>query len=123
MPSARIYRFPLSARRRPVPPLSSTAAPVRYIIRRTSTATGGFTLLFLLTLPAAFLYLSGVAGLSRHDACYAALLAAVWGGYFLHERLLRSRLGPLLTWAGRLLLLALTAGCFGGLYWLVLSHP
>jgi hypothetical protein len=58
-------------------------------------AGGGFTLLFFLTVPAAFLYLSGAAGVARHDTLYAALLAAVWSFYFIHDKLLRIRVfGP-----------------------------
>src|SRR5581483_3897751 len=120
MPSARIYRFPRAFRGRPVP---SRPAPARTAARRyPSPAAGGFTLLLFLTIPAAFLYLSGAAGVARHDSLYAALLAAVWGFYFIHDKLLRIRvLGPLLVRAGRLLLLAGVAGFVGGIYWLIFS--
>jgi len=94
MSSARIYPFPKSARRRLVPP-----APV-----------------------SAFFYLSGAASVARHDARYLALLVAVWGLYFFHVPLVRTRLGPLLVLAGRLLRIASAVGFFGGIYYLILTH-
>lgn len=115
---ARIIHFPSSARRRFVP------APVRYGVRRRSWVhANGFVVLLFLTIPAAFLYLSGAAHFARHDTLYALLLAAVWGFYFTSERWLSSRLGPLLTRAGVLLGSAGIAGFFGFVYWLVLTHP
>ena len=118
--TAKIYRFPKPLRRRPVPP-----APLRYAARPDSRPNaGGFSLLFFLTIPAAALYLSGAVNVARHDTLYTALLAALWGLYFLHPPLLRLPVvGPLLVRAGRLLLLAGVAGFFGGIYWLILfSH-
>ena len=82
---------------------------------------GGFCLLLFVTIPAALLYLSGAVDVARHDALYASLLAAVWGVYFLQDRLLRTRLGPLLMRVGQLLVLAGVAGFFGGIYWLILA--
>lgn len=114
MCSAKIINFPRARRRRPVPP-----APVRHSSRPNA---GGFTLLFFLTIPAAFVYLSRAVNVARHDALYAALLVAIWGFYFTHDRLLRTRLGPLLVRIGRLLLIVTIAGFFGFVYWIVLTH-
>jgi hypothetical protein len=96
---------------------------VRGAIRRhPPSRSGGLGSLLCLTLVAAFLYLSGAVSMVRHDGLYAALLAAVWGFYFMHEPLLRMRVfGPLLIRTGQLLLLAAAAGFFGGIYWLILS--
>src|SRR5579872_4997108 len=107
MPSAQIYRFPSPARRRPELP-----ARVCYVLRpRSPFRSGGFALLWSVTLPAAFLYLSGAAGVARHDALYGTLLAAVWGFFFGHDKLLRVRvLGPLLILSGQLLVLAAVVG-------------
>ena len=117
---ARVYQFPRRGRRRHLPP-----APVRYgaIRCRSSFRSGGFTLLWATTLVGEFLYLLGVGGIERHDGLYAALLVAVWGVYFSYERLLKTRLGPLLVQAGRLLLLSGVFGFFGLVYWLILTHP
>jgi len=60
--------------------------------------------------------------MARHDSRYAALLAMVWGAYFTSDKLLGTRLGPLLVRAGRLLLLAGVVSFFGGVYWLILAH-
>ncbi len=80
-------------------------------------------MLLLVTIPAAFLYLTGAVNVARHDTLYTALLAAVWGFYFIHDKLLRIRvLGPLLIGAGRLLLFLGIAGFFGGIYWLILAR-
>jgi len=118
MPSARIYHFPRAARRRSIPPV-----PPRYAARPYCRPDpGGFALMCFLTVPAASLYLSGAVDVTRHDALYTALLAAVWGIYFLHDQLLRTRLGPLLIRTGRLLLIAALAGFFGGIYWLIFTH-
>lgn len=115
MPSAKIIRFPRAARRRIVP-----LPTPRYVGRPHSQAdAGGFILLFFLTIPAAFLYLAGAVDIARHDALYAVLLAAVWGFYFLHDKLLLTRLGPLLMRVGRLLMLLAAASFFGGIYWLI----
>ena len=73
------------------------------------------------TIPVTFLYLSGAVDVARHDAIYASLLAAVWGVYFVQDKLLRTRLGPLLVRVGQLLVLAGVAGFFGGIYWLILA--
>ena len=117
---AKIIHFPRAARRRLVPQLP---APGRYASGRYPRSNaGGFALLFFSTIMAAFLYLSGAANVVRHDVLYAALLAAVWGVYFSSDKLLRTRLGPLLMQAGRLLVLAGIAGFFGGIYWLILTH-
>jgi hypothetical protein len=120
MPSARILRFPSSARRRQVPP-----ATVRHALsRRSAYPSGGFALLLAATLLAAFLYLSGVANVARHDALYAAALIMVWCLYFLHDRLRRLRtLGPVVTLAGELLPPAAALSFFSFVLWLVLSHP
>jgi len=75
----------------------------------------------MVTLLAAFFYLSGAVGVARHDALYASLLTVIWSLYFAHDKLLRTRLGPLLIRAGRLLLFAGLAGFFGGIYWLILA--
>ncbi len=116
--SARIYRFPKPFRRRLPPP-----SPVRYVVRpQSSVHSGGFALLLLVTIPTAFLHLSGAVNVARHDRLYEVLLAAVWGFYFIHDKLLRIRvLGPLLIVAGRLLLFAGVAGFFGGIYCLILA--
>jgi hypothetical protein len=117
MPSAKIYRFPRPFRHRSVP-----SAPLRYATRPYSRPdAGGFGLLLIVTLLVAFLYLTGAVSVARHDALYAALLAAVWSLYFIHDKLLRTRLGLLLRRAGRLLLLAAVASFFGGIYWLILT--
>lgn len=80
-------------------------------------------MLLFVTIPAAFLYLSGAAHVARHDGLCMVLLAAVWGFYFLHDKLLQLRvLGPLLVRAGRLLLLAGLAGFFGCIYWLIFRN-
>ena len=121
MCSARIINFPRARRRRPIPP---PPAPVRYVIRpRSWVHSGGFSLLLFVTIPVAFLYLSGAVNVERHDALYAAMLAAVWGFYFASGKLLRTRLGPLLVRAGQFMLLAGVAGFFGFVYWLILTHP
>jgi hypothetical protein len=118
---ARIIHFPRAARRRFIP---HPPAPVRYVVRRRSWVhSGGFGLLLLMTIPAAFLYLSGAVHVARHDTLYAALLAVVWGMYFTSDKLLRTRLGTLLMRAGLLLGFAGIAGFFGFVYWLILSHP
>lgn len=118
MPSAKIYRFPRPFRSRPFP------LPVSYAARPYSrTNAGGFALLLLVTLPAASLYLSGAVDVARHDALYATLLAAVWGFYFTSDKLLRTRLGPLLMRAGRIVPPAAAICFFGFVLWLVLSHP
>ena len=117
MSSTKIIRFPRSARRRSPP-------RARYVIRRRRWVhVPGFGPLLSATLVAAFLYLSGAAGATRHDVVYAVLLVAVWGFYFLHPALLRTRLGPLLVVAGQLLALGVVAGFFGGIFWLIFSHP
>lgn len=111
---AKIISFPRAARRRP-------PAPVLYAARPYSRPdAGGFTLLFCLTIPAVFLYMSGAVNVARHDRLYASLLAVVWGLYFFHDKLLQTRLGPALVRIGRLLLFAGVAGFFGGIYWLIL---
>ena len=98
------------------------AAGARYLVRpHWHPEAGGFCLLLFVTIAAAFLYLSGAVDVARHDALYASLLAAVWGVYFLQDRLLRTRLGPLLMRVGQLLVLAGVAGFFGGIYWLILA--
>jgi hypothetical protein len=102
----------------PQPPAPGRYAGGRY--SRNSNA-GGFPLLFFATIAAAFLYLSGVANVTRHDVLYAALLAAVWCVYFLYDKLLGTRLGPVLMLVGRLLILVAAAGFFGGIYWLILT--
>jgi hypothetical protein len=117
---AKIINFPKAARRRPIP---QPPAPVRYIIRPYSHPdAGGFGLLLFVTIPAAFLYLSGAVDVARHDTLYASLLVVVWGLYFFHDKLLQTRLVPLLMRIGRLLLLAGVAGFFGGIYWLILGQ-
>ena len=122
MCSAKIINFPRARLRRsvPLPP-----GPVRHTARSSSRRNaGGFILLLFVTIPTAFLYLSGAVKVARHDDLYAALLATVWGFYFVHEPLLRIRvLGPLLVRAGQLSLLASVAGFFGLVYWIVLTHP
>jgi len=75
-----------------------------------------------LTIPAAFLYLSGAVDVARHDTLYASLLAVVWGLYFFNDKLLQTRLGPPLIRAGRFLLFSGVAGFFGGIYWLILGQ-
>jgi len=121
MCSAKIINFPRSRRRQLVP---QPCAPVRYVVRRRSWVhSGGFSLLLFVTIVAAFLYLSGAVDVRRHDALYAALLTVVWSAYFTHDRLLRTRLGPLLVRGGQVLLLAGIAGFFGLVYWLILTHP
>ena len=117
MPSAHIYPFPRAFRRRPTPP-----APFYAASWRSPFHSGGFALLWAATLVAAFLYLFGAAGLARHDTLYALLLATVWGLYFFHVPLLRTRIGPLLRRGGQLLLIASAVGFFGGIYWLILTH-
>ena len=119
MPSARIYQFPRSWRRRPGPP-----TPASYVIRPQSECrAGGFALLLVATLILALLYFSEAVSVERHDALYAGLLAAVWCLYFAHEPLLRTRvLGRLLVVAGRAMLAGTVAAFFGGIYWLILSH-
>jgi hypothetical protein len=98
----------------------SPPEPVRYIIRpRRWDHSGGFGLLLFATILAAFLYLSGALDVARHDALYTALLAAVWSFYFIHDKLLRTRLGPVLMRMGQFLLVAGLAGCFGGIFWLI----
>ncbi|HWG41176.1 MAG TPA: hypothetical protein VN688_00200 [Gemmataceae bacterium] len=116
MPSAKIINFPRAARR-PIP------SPVRYAVRPHSRPNaGGFSLLLFVTLPAAFLYLSGAAHVARYDALYTVLLAVAWGLYFLHPPLLKVPVfGPLLIRIGRLLLFASLSGFFGGIYWLIFS--
>jgi hypothetical protein len=122
MPSAKIYRFPRRGRRRPPPP--PTPEPAPYVIRRhDGTHALGYSLLLLATLVGAFLYLTGAAGIARHDALYAVLLAAVWGLYLFHPLLLRTRrLGPLLALAGKLVVLGGGGAFFGLVYWLILTH-
>jgi hypothetical protein len=117
--SAKIYRFPKPFRRQATP-----VVPVFFVNRpHTWVHCGGFGSLLSATIPIAFLYLSGAITVARHDGLYAALLAGVWGFYFLHDRLLRIRvLGPLLIGVGRLLLFAAVAGFFGGIYWLIFSR-
>lgn len=117
---ARIIKFPRAARRRPEP---QQPAPVRYIIRPYSHPdAAAFGLLLFVTIPAAFLYLSGAVNVARHDALYASLLAVVWGLYFFHDKLLQTRLGPLLMRISRLMLFAGVAGFFGSIYWLIFSN-
>lgn len=119
MCSAKIINFPRARRRRPVPP-----APVCHSARRSFRPTGvGFTVLSFLSIVGAFVYLSGAVKIARHDALYAALLAAVWSVYFTHDKLLRTRLGPLVARIGQLSLIAGVAGFFGFVYWIVLTHP
>ncbi|HEY7330673.1 MAG TPA: hypothetical protein VH592_23740 [Gemmataceae bacterium] len=113
--SARIIHFPRSARRRP-PVYSASRPPSR-------SNSGGFTLLLFLTMPAAFLYLCGALHIARHDSLYAALMAMVWGAYFNSDKLLNTRLGPLLRLAGQCLVLGACVSFFGFVFWLVLSHP
>ena len=79
-------------------------------------------MLLFVTIPAAFAYLSGAVNIARHDTLYTALLVAVWGFYFLHPPLLRTRLGPLLMQIGRFLLLAGIIVFFGSIYWLILAR-
>src|SRR5689334_12282030 len=111
---AKIINFPRAARRRP-------PAPVLYAARPYSRVdAGGFILLLFLTIPAAFLYLSGVVDVARHDTFYASLLVVIWGLYFFNDKLLQTRLGPPLMRVGRLLLFAGVAGFFGFVYWIVL---
>lgn len=114
---ARILHFPRAGRRR----LPSALMPVRYAAGSRRVHSGGFGLLLLVTMPAAFAYLSGAVQMARHDSLYAAVLAAVWGLYFSCDKLLRTRLGPLLILVGRLLILVAAAGFFGGIYWLILT--
>jgi hypothetical protein len=117
--SAKIYRFPSTFRRRPIPPL--TVRPVRY--RGRGVHADGFAVLLPATLVAVFFYLSGAGGMARHDGLYAALLLAIWGLYFFRPPLLRVRvLGPLLIGAGRVLVVAGFVGFFGGIYCLIFSH-
>jgi len=119
MCSAKIINFPRSRRRRSVP---QPSAPVRYVVRRRSWVhSGGFGLLLFVTIPAAFLYLSGAVDVKRHDTLYAVLLVAVWSFYFASGKLLRTRFGPLLVRGGQLLLLSGVVGFLGLVYWLVLS--
>jgi hypothetical protein len=76
----------------------------------------------LVTLVAVFAYLFDAGGMTRHDTLCKALLGAFWCFYFLSPLLLRVRvLGPFLIGAGRLLLLAIFIGFFGGVYWVILS--
>ena len=116
MSSAKIYTFPHAARR---------PAPLRALPRRSAPPrSAGFVLLLWITLLAVFLYLSGLAGWAKHDGLYAVLLTVVWGFYFAHDKLLRVRvLGALLRLAGRVVLLGSVVGFFGGIYWLVFTHP
>lgn len=79
-------------------------------------------MLLFVTIPAAFVYLSGAVNFGRDDRLYEALLAAVWGIYLLHPPLLQTRLGPLLMQIGWFLLFAGVAGFFGGIYWLILAR-
>lgn len=117
---AKIINFPMSERSRPVP---QQPAPVGYISRLYYRQDGGgFILLLFLTIPAAFLYLSGAVDVARHDTVYTALLAVVWGLYFFNDKLLQTRLGPPLMRVGRLLLFAGVAGFFGGIYGLILGQ-
>jgi hypothetical protein len=117
---AKVINFPRAARRRAV---RQQPAPVGYISRvYYRHDAGGFILLLFLTIPAAFLYLSGAADVARHDTLYASLLVVVWGLYFFNDKLLQTRLGPPLRRIGRLLLLAGIAGFFGGIYWLILGQ-
>ena len=97
---------------------------MRYAARPFSRGnSGGFGLLFFVTILIVFLYLSGTVTVARHDALYAALLTVVWSAYFMHEKLLRiGVLGPLLARAGQLLLIASGAGFFGFVYWFILTH-
>jgi hypothetical protein len=111
MRSVKIATYPPAGQR---PPSPRRSAPPR---------AAGFAPLLWATLAAAAGYLSGTAGLARHDVLYAALLVAIWSFYFGLDVLLRTRrIGPLLRWAGRLLLLAVVFGFFGGVYWLILTH-
>lgn len=120
MPSARILPFASSVRLRLQPD-----ATVRLVLApRPACRPEGFGPLLVVTLLLAFLYLTRVAEEARHDGLYGAALAAVWGFYFFHDRLLRVRvLGPLATLAGRLLPPAAVVSFFGFVLWLVLSHP
>jgi hypothetical protein len=121
MPPAKIYRFPKAARRRPAPPPQVRRAYRGSPGDGVCGYHGGGQL--LLTMVAAGLYLSGAAGVARHDALYTALLVAVWGLYFLHKPLRRRPvIGPLLEIAGQVLLLAGVFSSFGFLYWLILAH-
>jgi hypothetical protein len=99
-------------------------APFRCVIRPYAHIDGGaFGLLLLATLLLACLYLSGAAGVERHDALYGALLAIVWGFFFAYEPLLKTRvLGPILARAGQAFVAAAGLLFFGFLYWLILSR-
>ena len=114
---AKILNFPRGCRRRTRPLM-----PVRYVAGSRWVDSGGFSLLLFVTIPAAFAYLSGAVHVARHDALYAALLIAVWGLYFSSDKLLRTRLGPLLVQTGRLSLIAGIGGFFGGIYWLIFTN-
>jgi hypothetical protein len=77
----------------------------------------------LVTLVAVFAYLFDAGGMTRHDTLCKALLGAFWCFYFFSPLLLRVRvLGPLLIGAGRLLVIAVVFGFFGGVYWLIFTH-
>ena len=98
--------------------------PIRYIIRLdASCRAAGFGLLLVTTLVATFLYLTELVSVVRHDALYAALLAAAWSCYFASGQVLRTRrLGPALASAVRALAALALILFFGFVYWLVLTH-
>jgi hypothetical protein len=117
MPSAKIYRFPKTVRRRPgsPPPMRSVRNRERYVYADDFAARGSATLL------AVFFYLSGAGGMARHDTLYAALLVAIWVLYLFQPPLLKVRvLGPLLIVAGRLLAFVCLVGLFRGIYRVIL---
>jgi hypothetical protein len=116
MPSAKIYLFPKTVRRRlgSPPPVRTVRYRERYIYADDFAARGSATLL------AVFFYLSGAGGLARHDTLYAALLVVIWVLYLFHPPLLKVRvLGPLLIVAGRCLAFVCLVGLFRGTYRLV----
>ena len=102
MSSAKIYRLPGAARERHKPERDGYES---LLLWSGDSSSGGETQLGLLvaTLVLAWLYLSGAAGVARHDLLYGALLAGVWAVVFYWDALLGSRLGPLLVRAVRLL--------------------
>ena len=77
----------------------------------------------MVTLLAAWFYLTGVVHLARHDTLYTLVLVAVWNAYILYPSLLRIPvLGPLLAGAVQFLLIAGIVGFFVGIYALIWSH-
>jgi hypothetical protein len=118
MPSAKVYRFPKSSRRRVDP--ARSRAPAFVVVYPYSRCTGGFGGLMLVTLLAAWFYLSEAAGMARHDVLYGALLTSVWSVFFAFGALLRMRVVGTLLACGAL---GGLAAFFGVGYWLILTHP